>query len=319
MCRPLLSLSDRIPDAETGVSALVNFAIEGDAGGEDSQVQSLWLYQEFGGLPAKEYYEEVPILDLYQSVVQGILVDIASHTKASVNPAKRDILDDLEEIEGWPWPWPGDDDHGGEGKKPKPGNGQTKDEPLKKRMEKLAGKVVRFERELVRAGADLEALFNPKFAYNSYSTESVGKALPFLSIPEYLSAFTPRSFPENVSVTYPPYLKSLTKLVKSTPDYVLSGYFVTRLAMTYAIALGPKVGVRQETRRLEEVLRGLKKGTEENRQDVCLNTVDDIIGFIAGREYVREAFSPEARADGESIIRGMLLPSKKTIRPLMVS
>jgi len=294
----------------SGVSALVNFAIEGDAGGEDSQVQSLWLYQESGGLPSKEYYEEAPVLDLYQSVVKGILVDVAAHSKPSVTPAKRDVVVDvmdLLEAEGWPWPWPGDDDKGGEHKKP--GDvPPTKEEPLESRMDRLAGKVVRFERELMRMGADLEYLFNPHDSYNPYATERVSKALPFLDIPTYISTFTPRNYPNNITVTYPPYLKSLTKIVDATPDYVLSGYFVTRLAMTYSSALGSKVGVRQETRRLEEVLRGLKRGTEENRQDVCLSNVDEIIGYIAGREFVREAFSPEAKEDVEGIIRCEWIP-----------
>lgn len=36
-----------------GVDALLGFAIEGDAGGEDPQVQELFLYQTGGGLPSK--------------------------------------------------------------------------------------------------------------------------------------------------------------------------------------------------------------------------------------------------------------------------
>lgn len=292
-----------------GVDAIMNFNIEGDAGGEDSQIQSLWFYQTSGGLPSKEYYEEKPILDLYQSVVKELLIDVASNTKASRHPSKRDLLSDLVEefteidTEGWPWPWPGGDDTPKPAPSDAPGGGAQK-EPLDVRMNKLATKVVHFERELVRAGADPEYLFNPHFAYNPYPSEKVDKALSFFSLPTYLSSFAPRMYPANITVTHPPYLKSVSKLVSETPDYVLSGYFTTRLAMTYSSALGPKVGVRKATRRLEEVLRGLKPGTEENRQDKCLAFVDEIVGFIAGREFVREAFSPEAKQDGEDIIKG---------------
>ena len=290
----------------TGISALINFVIEGDAGGDDSQLQGLSLYQDFGGLPSKEYYEEAPILDLYQSVVKNILIDITEafvldNASANLNPAI-----DLElpvVTEGWPWPWPGDED-GGNGDRKKPGKTPQREEPLESRMDKLADKIVRFERELMRAGADPEYLFNPHYSYNPYPADEVEKALPFFSLPNYISTFLPRHFPENITVTHPPYLKSLTEIISSTPDHVLSGYFVTRIAMTYSVALGPLVGLRQQTRRLEEVLRGLKKGTEEIRQDVCLSYVDTIIGYVAGREFVREAFSPEAKADGEGIIRG---------------
>lgn len=169
-------------------------------------------------------------------------------------------------------------------------------------MDRLATKVVQFERELVRAGADPEYLFNPHYAYNPYKTEKVDKHLPIIDLRAYLSTFSLRSFPANITVTYPPYLKAVSRLVEDTPDYVLSGYFATRLAFTYSSALGPKVGVRQATKRLGEVLKGIKKGTEENRQDTCLAAVDGIVGFIAGREYVREAFSAEAKDDSAKII-----------------
>lgn len=291
-----------------GIDTLFNFVIEGDAGGEDSQIQSLWLYQSFGGLPSKEYYEEAPIVDLYHSIISGILTDLA---KATGSKSKRGLPEELisladsmltgeteeaEESDGWPWPWPGEDDK--EPKKPS--------EPLDKRMDKLAGQVVELERKIVRAGADPEYLFNPHFAYNPYSAKEVDAALPFLDLNAYLSAFAPRLFPENITVTHPPYLKSVSKIVADTPDHVLSAYFITKLALTYSPALGPDVDVRKEKRRLEEVLQGIKKGTEENRQDVCLRWVDNLVGFIAGREFVREAFSPEAKADGEGIINSVV-------------
>jgi endothelin-converting enzyme len=234
-------------------------------------------------------------------------VDVASHVKESGEVEKRDLIADIvaEAIEveqsGWPWPWPGDD-------KPKapPGDdspdNKTKEETLETRMGRLATKVVHFERELMRAGTDPEYLSNPHYAYNPYPADKVDKHLPIIDVRSYLSSFGTRHFPENITVTYPPYLKSVSRLVADTPDYVLSGYFATRLAFAYSGALGPKVGVKQATKRLGDTLKGIKKGTEENRQDTCLAAVDDIVGFIAGREYVREAFSAEAKEDGTNII-----------------
>lgn len=295
---------------DAGVDALVNFNIEGDAGGEDSQVQSLWLYQAFGGLPAKEYYEEKPILELYSSVIAGILTDIANlASKDKDKLVERDIVGSIENAveQGWPWPWPGDDKPTEPPKKP--------EEPLDKRMGRLAEAVVKFERDLVRAGADPEYLFNPHYAYNPVATEDVDKALPFISLPQYLATTGSRTYPINITVTHPPYLKAVSKLVEEAPEYVLSGYFVTRLAFVHGSALGSKTGVRQELRRLSETLSGLKKGTEENRVDVCLGYVDNLVGFLAGREFVKEAFSPEAKAEGEHIINGesfinlLLLPN----------
>jgi endothelin-converting enzyme len=284
--------------------------VEGDAGGDDSQVQSLWFYQTPGGLPSKEYYEEKPILDLYTSVVADVLVDIASHVKDHGDKDKRDIISDIvaEAVEveqkGWPWPWPGDDKP-----KPAPGDGSPDnktEEPLETRMERLAVKVVQFERELIRAGADPEYVTNPHYAYNPYPTEKVDKHLPIIDLRSYLSTFNIQHFPANITVTHPPYLKSVSKLVADTPDYVLSGYFATRLGFSYSAALGPKVGIQQATKRLGDALKGIKKGTEENRSDFCLTAVDGVVGYIAGREYVREAFSAEAKEDGTNIINGQL-------------
>jgi endothelin-converting enzyme len=283
-----------------GVDTLLNFIIEGDAGGDNSQIQSLYFYQSFGGLPAKEYYKEKPILDLYQSVISGILKNVAEESLAS--NGKRDIVADiLQEVaqeateEGWPWPWPGGDK-----------DDPVKTEPLDKRMDKLAVKVVDFERKIAEAGADPEYLFNPHFSYNPYTAKEVQKALPFIDLGAYLSAMAPRKYPSKIVVSHPPYLKKITKLVRDVPDHVLSAYFVSKLALAYGPALGPKTEVRKQVMHLNNVLSGVKPGTEENRENNCLNAVDNLVGFIAGREFVQAAFSPEAKADGEHIINSIV-------------
>lgn len=278
------------------VDALFNFMIEGDAGGENSQIQALYFYQSFGGLPSKEYYKEKPVLDLYHSVIAGILKSVAEESNSSND--KRDLfMDVLQEAaeEGWPWPWPGGDK-----------DDPVKTEPLDKRMDKLAGQVVAFERKIAQAGADPEYLFNPHYAYNPYATKDVQAALPFVDLNAYISAMAPRTFPTKITVSHPPYLKKIAKLVKNVPDHVLSAYFVSKLALAYGGALGPKVEIRKQVKHLGDVLKGIKPGTEENRQDLCLGAVDGIVGFIAGREFVRAAFSPEAKADGEHIIHSIV-------------
>lgn len=288
------------------VDTLFLFDMEGDSGGNNSQISTLYLHQSFGGLPSKEYYEEKPILDLYQSVLAGILTEVTIATKAEQKRGllEIDLLTDLAadvteavEEEGWPWPWPGGD------KEPED---EKPSEPLDKRMEKLASQVVKFEQSIARAGADARKLFNPKFGYNPFPTKDVEKALPFVDLPEYIAAMAAREFPSQIIVSYPPYLKSITKLVAEVPDHVLSAYFVTRLSLTFATGLGPNTSVHQQARRLDEVLRGLKKGVVENRQDVCLRALDDTVGFILGAEFVKEAFSPTAKDDGTHIIRSIV-------------
>jgi endothelin-converting enzyme len=145
-------------------------------------------------------------------------------------------------------------------------------------------------------------LFNPTYAYNPYPTKKVSKHLPFLSVPAYISSFAPRTFPEEITVTHPPYLGAVSRIVARTPDHVIAGYFVTRLALTYAGELGAEVGIRKEYQRLQDVLRGTKPGAEEDRNDVCLAAVDGVVGYLAGAEYVKEAFPPKAKRQAEDII-----------------
>ena len=265
-------------------------------------MQALSVSQTSGGLPSKQYYEEKPIMDLYHSIVKGILIDITSHSDAAHN--KRGFVEiaasGLLKHGDKGWPWPGDE------KRPKEPDQRPPpktNEPLADRMDRLAAKVVNFERELIRAGVDPEFISNPHYSYNPYNIKQFEKALPILDVPAYLSAFSIRQFPANLTVTYPPYLHSLTHIVDTTPDYILSAYFVTQLAMAHGKALGPKTGVWMELRRLEEALYGLQPGTKEDRQDVCLTWVNHVVGYIAGAEFVKKTFSPAARDDAMGIIQ----------------
>lgn len=280
------------------VDVLFNFAIEGDAGGENSQIQSLWFYQSFGGLPAKEYYEEPEIMDLYTQVVEDMLTAVASGGKKG----QRDLLTSIAEgameaveegAETWPWPWPGSDDE------PAP------EEPLESRMKKLANKVVEFERQIVKAGADLEYLFNPHYSYNPIPASAVDQYLSFFNLGQYLAAMAPRTRPQKITVTYPPYLKSIDKLVSEVSDPVLSAYFVTKLALQWYGALGPKTPLFAAGHRLSNFLKGIKPDQMQDRQDVCLSSID-LVGFIAGREYVKAAFSKEAKEDATGIIQNIV-------------
>ena len=147
-----------------------------------------------------------------------------------------------------------------------------------------------------------EYLLNPTYAYNPYPTKKVSKHLPFFDISWYISTFAPRSFPEQIMVTHPPYLHALSRLISQTPDHVIAGYFATRLAFTYASELGADVSIRKEYQRLQDVLRGTKPGAEENRPDICLAAVDGVVGYLAGAEFVMEAFPPSAKEQVEDII-----------------
>ena len=81
----------------------------------------------------QEYYDEKPILDLYTSVVTDVLLSFTS------SKGKKGKKSDLW---GFPWPRPA----------PKEPEGGMKHQ--KKATKALAKQVVKFERALIKAGAD---------------------------------------------------------------------------------------------------------------------------------------------------------------------
>lgn len=149
-----------------------------------------------------------------------------------------------------------------------------------------------------------ENLSNPSLAYNPYPFNNLSQELSFFSLPEYLSAYSPRSFPESIVVTYPPYISSVRKILSSTPDHVLSAYFVTRMGLSYSKFLGPATEVKIATRKLQVALQGLKPGVPEDRQQFCQSYADELegLGLIGGKEFVEKTFGGNSKQKAEAVI-----------------
>jgi endothelin-converting enzyme len=149
-----------------------------------------------------------------------------------------------------------------------------------------------------------EDLFNPTFSYNPYPFANVSKELSFMDLSAYISTFNTRKFPTKIVVTHPPYINAVHKILAHTPDHVLSAYFVTRFGLTYSTLLGPQTPVRLATRRLQELLQGIKRGTPEDRQLFCQAYVDSQtgLGFIGGKEFVDRKFAGDSKEKAEKVI-----------------
>lgn len=96
-------------------------------------------------------------------------------------------------------------------------------------------------------------------------------------------ARSPRSFPDRVIVTYPPYLTSLSTLLSNTTDDVLVGYFVARVSHSLAEYLGYGTEIWKANRKLIEELSGIKKGVVGDRAEYCSGKVESALGFASGR------------------------------------
>lgn len=194
----------------------------------------------------------------------------------------------------WPFPpWDGDDGDKDD-KKPKPIN-----------YTKLAKSIVKFEKKIANASLDLDILQrDPWITYNPMPLQNLSALLPQVAFNEYIGAFTPRNFAENVIVTYPSYASSLGKLLNETSTDVIEAYLVTRAALSLAPLLGQASEAWQAHRRLVEVLSGIKPGAVADRFEYCVGKVENTLGFAAGRYFVEEKFPGESREKGTKVITG---------------
>ncbi|KDR81470.1 hypothetical protein GALMADRAFT_152331 [Galerina marginata CBS 339.88] len=288
-----------------GIDALFSFDIEGDVG-VDPNHMVLWFSQPGLGLPSKEYFEEESIIDVYRSVLERLLVTLAEEeSRHSPSP----VLTDNSDAVVWPpWPWPpwgGDDDD------------DKGDKPINRTLEarKLAKKVVKFESKLAKASLDLDVLQqDPVATYNPVSFSNLTETLPQIHFPTYFSAFTPRSFPDRVIMTYPAYAVSLSNILNETSSDVVEAYLITRAALALSPYLGMTTEAWQAQRTLLETLTGIKKGAVGDRSEYCIGEVEGNLGFAAGRYFVNETFGGDSREKGTKVITDIVKSFKESLK-----
>ncbi|KAJ7359285.1 peptidase family M13-domain-containing protein [Mycena albidolilacea] len=197
-----------------GVDALFSFAIEGDVG-VDASFMIPWLYQGKLGLPSKEYYKETSIVEVYQDVVERLLIAL---------------------------------------------------EPESKRTEtahRLAKQVIKFETRLANASLDAHVYQDPFAIYNRLPLSNLTKSLPQIKFSEYFDTFAPDRLAENVVITCPEYLSSLSEILNETSAEVIEAYLVVRAALTLSPNLGTTSEPWKAQHTLLETLTGIKKGAGE--------------------------------------------------------
>ncbi|KAG6832683.1 hypothetical protein H0H92_012255 [Tricholoma furcatifolium] len=279
-----------------GVDALFSFEIEGDVG-RDPNDMALWFSQPSLGLPSKEYYEDETVLEVYQSVIERLLLILATEDDKAEMVKTPELVTNQDSNVWPPWPWPpwGEDDDDKDGDKP-PMNSSE-------RAHKLAKDAVQFEKRLADASLDLDILFqDPIATYNPLPLSNLTDSLPQIDFPNYFASFTPRNFPSSVIMTYPAYAPSLSDALNETSSDVIEAYLVVRAALALAPHLGTSTEAWQAQRSLYELLNGIKKGVVGDRSEYCIGKVEESLGFAVGRYFVNETFGGDSREKGTKII-----------------
>ncbi|KAJ7197174.1 Metalloprotease [Mycena pura] len=286
-----------------GVDALFSFEVEGDVG-VDPTFMSLWFDQAPLGLPAKEYYDEPSVIEVYQNIVESLLFILSEeeeNLQKLATSADSALVDNTKIWPSWPWPPWGDEPDD----KKKPNRTEI--------AHKLAKQVIDFETKLANATLDADAYQNPFATYNRLPLSNLTDALPQINFPEYFATFAPRRFPEHVIITYPAYPVSVSEILSSTSSEAVEAYLVVR----GALALSPNLGMATEAwlaqRTLLETLTGIKKGAVGDRAEYCVGKVEENLGFAAGRYFVNETFGGDSREQGTKVITDIIKAFKASL------
>ncbi|KAG8827602.1 hypothetical protein FRC17_007748 [Serendipita sp. 399] len=278
-----------------GIGGLFGFDIDGDIG-VDPDNMTLWFWQTDLGLPSKEYYEEEDISGLYTKAIEELLfIAFEDEKPTHVSTARN-----------WPpIPWPpwGDDDDG-------------KAENNTVRAKRLSKEVFKFEQKLARAGQDLDALYDPIGSYNPKPFSQLVANLTQINFSNYLAAFSPRSFPSHLIVTYPPYVSSLSTILEEASSETVDAYLTLRTSLDLAPLLGQDTPAWMIVRELREALGGIKKGAVPERSEYCARQVSDVMGYATGRFFVHEAFGGNSKDKAGTLIKSVIHAFKDSLPQL---
>lgn len=145
---------------------------------------------------------------------------------------------------------------------------------------------------------------DPFAIYNRLPLSNLTKSLPQIKFSEYFDTFAPDRLAENVVITCPEYLSSLSEILNETSAEVIEAYLVVRAALTLSPNLGTTSEPWKAQHTLLETLTGIKKGAVGDRAEHCARKVEQHLGFAAGRYFVNQTFGGDSREKGIKIITG---------------
>ncbi|ODQ76398.1 hypothetical protein LIPSTDRAFT_46869 [Lipomyces starkeyi NRRL Y-11557] len=172
------------------------------------------------------------------------------------------------------------------------------------RYEQLAKDVVDFETKLASIGMDLEDLYDGGKTYHPYTPSALQETFGAIDFGYLIRTMTASStLPSKIIVAYPQFLVDLNTVIASASRETLQTYFLWKATEVLATHLSESVA--QPVTEFKNKLRGIDVSVRPERWKACVNEVDSLTGWILGKYYVDEAFSPEAKRMGEDIINGI--------------
>jgi endothelin-converting enzyme len=130
----------------------------------------------------------------------------------------------------------------------------------------------------------------------------IDKLVPEISFTAALKASIPTGYQvKSVLNSDSEYLEKISKIIKETPRDVLHGYFQVRLIAAWSGRLGKEY--RRPLSIFGNLMAGRDPWSESERWRTCLNEVDGSLGWILSAAFVERAFSANAKALGDRIVK----------------
>ncbi|KAL9628773.1 MAG: hypothetical protein Q9204_005673 [Flavoplaca sp. TL-2023a] len=247
-----------------GVDAFVTFSTDADDKDPDSVVLSLNALSR-PGLPSKEYYQDQGLLKAYGETMGQVLEALLrqAHPSPQLGVDASTIFECSEE---------------------------------------LVKAVVDLEKNLAFASPDEADAEDVTKYYNPRSLTEIHALLPQLSMPYLLSLLAPSGYePAKVIVGSPSYLEALAQQLDDADYETLRAYLVWKTVQAYVDEVEDEA--LRPLKRFNNRLRGKEPDAVEERWRTCVKVVDRGLGWILSKFFVEEAFSQDAKAFGDRIIR----------------
>ncbi|PWN89837.1 zincin [Acaromyces ingoldii] len=269
-----------------GLPAFFEWDVQGEPV-KDPAFGTAYLGPSGLGFPDKAYYDDEDEIEFYQNVVEQSML----------------LLDEAERRHKHA----GSSDKVGHSKAPKSSNGKA--------AKKLAKLVVELEKSIAKITPEAEDLEDPLATYNPTSLRQLSYLFESVDWPTYLSALSVR-VPKSVIVQSPSFVKSLDSLLSRTKTPVIEAYLAWTALRTLGLYLGPSVPLRKPIDALDRRSKGVDEDAKVDREGYCLGRINEALGFMAGRFFVKEAFSQDARQQAQNIIEGIITAFKERLPEL---
>ncbi len=172
--------------------------------------------------------------------------------------------------------------------------------------------VMALQNRLANASKSPVELRNPEASYNKKSLAQLAEMTPNFSWPDYMKN---RKIPPvtEVNIGQPDFFVELNKMMMDVPVDQWKTYLRFMLVNSSAGSL-PKAFADENFNFFGKYLSGTKE--QQPRWKRCVNATDGSLGEALGQEYVKRAFTPEAKKRMNELIDNLFAAYKERISQL---